>query len=131
MQKREVDRKMDQRKLFNPSKEMQESSDSEFDGGYMYAVNSRSSNTPKVNITVCSYPFKTTIHTGAIVNMMDQSTFAKLYNVQLSTTKIRAFPYDLREPVEFIGKFDATIETKRRIAVSTCYATKTANSGNL
>ena len=62
---------------------------------------------------------------------MDQSTFAKLHNVQLSKTKIKAFPYDSREPVEFIGKFDATVETKRRIAVATFYVTKTANSGNL
>ena len=110
---------------------MQESSSSESDDGYLYAVNSSSSKCPKVNITVCGYQFKTTLDTGASVNLMDQSTFAKLHNVQLSKTKIKAFPYDSREPVEFIGKFDATVETKRRIAVATFYVTKTANSRNL
>ena len=109
---------------------MQESSSSESDDGYLYAVNSSRSKSPKINMTVCGYQFKTTIDTGASVNVMDQSTFAKLHNVQLSKTKIKAFPYDSREPVEFTGKFDATVETKRCIAVATFYVTKTANSGS-
>ena len=110
--------------------EMQESSDSESDDEYVYAVNSGHS-CPKVNIKVGGCQFKTTIDTGASVNVMDQSTFTKLNNVQLSKAKIKAFLYDSREPVEFIGKFDATVETKQRITVATFYVTKTASSGNL
>ena len=109
---------------------MQESSDSESDDEHAYAVNSGHS-CPKVNIKVGGCQFKTTIDTGASVNVMDQSTFAKLNNVQLSKAKIKAFLYDSREPVEFIGKFDATVETKQRITVATFYVTKTASSGNL
>ena len=50
---------------------MQESSDSESDEGYVYAVNSGNS-CPKVNIKIGGCQFKTTIDTGASVNVMDQ-----------------------------------------------------------
>ena len=63
--------------------------------------------------------------------MMDQSTFAKLHNAQLSKTEIKTFPYDSREPVEFIEKFHATVETKRPVTVATFYVIKTVNSGTL
>jgi hypothetical protein len=33
--------------------------------------------------------------------------------------------------VQFLGKFEALIETKKRIAVATFYVAKTPNSGNL
>ena len=35
------------------------------------------------------------------------------------------------EPVKFQGKFEAVIETRKRIAVATFYVAQTSNSGNL
>ena len=50
---------------------------------------------------------------------------------QLTKTSIKAFAYNAIKPVQFLGKFEALIETKKRIAVATFYVAKTTNSGNL
>ena len=49
----------------------------------------------------------------------------------IKKTSIKAFAFDAESPVRFVGKFEATIETRKRIAVATFYVTKTATSGNL
>ena len=54
-----------------------------------------------------------------------------MQNIALTRTKTKAFAYDTTSPVEFVGKFDAVIETKKRISVATFYVTKAENCGNL
>ncbi len=49
---------------------------------------------------------------------------------QLKKTSIKAFAYNATKPVEFLGKFKALIETKKRIVVASFYVAKTTNSGN-
>ena len=49
----------------------------------------------------------------------------------LKKASIKAFAFDSKSPVRFVGKFEATIETRKRIAVATFYVTKTTTSGNL
>ena len=75
--------------------------------------------------------FKTTIDSGATINVIDHGTFSKMQNITLTRTKTKAFAYDMTSPVEFEGKFDVVIETKKRISVATFYVTKAENCGNL
>ena len=75
--------------------------------------------------------FKTTIDSGATINVIDHGTFSKMQNITLTRTKTKAFAYDTTSPVEFVGKFDAVIGTKKRISVATFYVTKAENCGNL
>ena len=52
-------------------------------------------------------------------------------DVKLQKTNIKAFGYNSPKPVQFVGKFEETIETRRRVAVATFYVAKTADGGNL
>ena len=52
-------------------------------------------------MTLGGAKFKTTIDSGATINVTDHGTF-------------RAFAYDTTLPVEFLEKFDAVIETKKK-----------------
>ena len=51
--------------------------------------------------------------TGASINVIDQQTYSTLCDVHLKPTQTRAFAYNQSEPVSFMGKFDAVIETKK------------------
>ncbi len=78
--------------------------------------------------------FKATLDTGATINVVDQETFAKMVKPwpDLKKTSIKAFPFDAKSPVRFVGRFEATIATRKRVAVATFYVTKTTtSSGNL
>ena len=55
---------------------------------------------------------------GATINVVDQETFLK-------KTNIKTFPFDAKSPVSFVGKFKATVETRKRVAVATSYVTTT------
>ena len=111
-----------------------ESSDSESSdsGDYLYAMASKSqSKTPKAFITVQGHKFPITVDTGASINVLDQSTFRKMKGVKLERTKTKAFAYNTDTPVEFIGKFEALVETKKHYTIATFYVTKDQDSGCL
>ena len=105
-------------------------SSSSSDEDYLYSL-TKSKQDNKVNVTVGGAKFKTTIDSGATINVIDHGTFSKMQNIALTRTKTKAFAYDTTSPVEFVGKFDAVIETKKRISVATFYVTKAENCGNL
>ena len=86
---------------------------------------------PKVIVKVCEHSFKATVDTGATINVIDQDTFAKMKGPELRPTNIQAFAYTATKPVKFMGKFEALIETRKRVTVGTFYVTKTIDSGNL
>ena len=106
------------------------SSSSSSDEDYLCSL-TKSKQGNKVNVTVGGAKFKTTIDSGATINVIDHGTFSKMQNIALTRTKTKAFAYDTTSPVEFVGKFDAVIETKKRISVATFYVTKAENCGNL
>ncbi len=79
---------------------------------------------PKVNVKVCEHTFKATLDTGATINVIDHNTYVKMKGPELRTTNIKAFAYTGKKPVKFMGKFEALIETRKRVTVATFYVTK-------
>ena len=51
--------------------------------------------------------------------------------MKLSRTNTKAFAYNTNSPVEFLGKFEAIIETQKRMTVATFYVAKGESCGNL
>ena len=86
---------------------------------------------PKVNVKTCQHSFKATVDTGASINVIDQNTFAKMKEAKLQKTNIKTFGYNSTKAVKFLGKFEETIETRRRVTVATFYVAKTADGGDL
>ncbi len=76
-------------------------------------------NNNKVNVTVGGAKFKITIDTGATINVIDRDTFNKMQDITLNRTNTKAFAYNTTSPVEFLGKFEGVIETRKRISVAT------------
>ena len=98
---------------------------------YMYAMSSDSPHTPKAWITVAGYKFKAIVDSGATINVIDSDTFAHLNNVKLLHTTTKAYPYQSKQPVNFLGKFETLIETKKKCTVGTIYVVKGKDSGCL
>ena len=59
--------------------------------------------------------------TGASINVIDEQTFSKFREVTLKSTKTKAFAYNQSEPVNFLGKLEAVVETRKRMTVATFY----------
>ena len=77
-----------------------------------------------MNVTVCGHLFKMTVDTGATINVIYHNTYAKMQETELKTTNIKAFAYNNPKPVTFLAKFDAIVETKKRIVIATFYVVK-------
>ena len=96
----------------------------------MYTVtNTKPDN--KVNVTVGGSKFKIAVDTGATINVIDYNTFEQMKDVKLTHTNTKAFAYSKTTPVEFIGKFEAIIETKKRMSVATFFVVKAKDCANL
>ena len=78
-----------------------------------------------------SSKFKITIDTGASINVIDRETYNKIQGMKLSCTNTKAFAYNTNSPVEFLGKFEAMIETRKRMTVATFYVAKGESCRNL
>ena len=76
----------------------------------------------KVNVTVSGAKFRATIDTGATVNVIDRDTFNKMQDMALNRNSTKAFADDTKSPVQFLGKFEAVIKTRKRISVATFYS---------
>ena len=74
---------------------------------------------PVVRVTVCKNSFDATIDTGATIKVIDRQTYEKMDGVHLKKTNVKAFAYTAEKPVKFIGKFEAVIETRKRVTVAT------------
>ncbi|CAB4022955.1 PREDICTED: uncharacterized protein K02A2.6-like [Paramuricea clavata] len=105
-------------------------SNSSSDEDYLYTMTNTKLNN-KVNVKVGVAKFQTTIDSGATINVIDRDTFNKMQDIKLTRTNTKAFAYNTKSPVEFLGKFEAVIETRKRISVATFYVAKAANCGNL
>ena len=58
------------------------------------------------------------IDTRASINVIDGQTFSKFREVTLKSAKTKAFAYNQFEPVNFLGKFEAVVETRKRMTVA-------------
>ena len=67
----------------------------------------------------------------ASINVIDGETFAKLQNAKLLHTSTKAYPYQCKKPVDFLGKFEEVIETKKTCTVGTISVVKGKDSGCL
>eukprot|EP00794_Sanderia_malayensis_P000736 gene736-biopygen16 len=107
------------------------SSGSESEDDYMYTITANRPHTPQAWITVAGYTFKAIVDSGATINVIDTETFAKMQNIKLMHTSTKAYPYQCEKPVEFLGKFEDLIETKKKCTVGTIYVVKGKASGCL
>ena len=54
-----------------------------------------------------------------------------MVDVTLARTTTKACPYNTSQPVHFVGKFQALVQTKKRYPVATFFVVEDDNSGNL
>ena len=74
------------------------------------------------------------IDSGAIINILDPRDFQAISQhckilLTPTRTKVKAFGSD--RPIELSGKFDAVVESKKRMTVATFYVTKQENGSLL
>ena len=86
---------------------------------------------PKTNVTIKGQKIKMTVDSGASINVIDEDTFSKLKGIELHKTDVKAYTYGGKQPVRFLGKFSATIETRKSIAAADIYVIKEKNCGCL
>ena len=107
-------------------------SDSESENDeYLYPVSSTQTARPHAKITVSGHSFDIMVDTGSSINVLDHKTFSKMVDVTLARTTTKAFPYNTSQPVHFVGKFQALVQTKKRYTVATFFVVEDDNSGNL
>ena len=115
----------------NPLNPVQQAdSDSDNTEDYLYNVNTNKKS-PTVRVTVGKHCFDATLDTGASLNVIDRGTYEHMDGVEFKKTNVKAFAYNAQQPVKFLGKFEAVIETRKRVTVATFYVVKTPDSGNL
>ena len=114
-----------------PLKQENHHSDSDSDESYLYTVNRAHKNNANVKVIVNSVSFTTMDDTGASINVIDEQTFSKFREVTLKSTRIKMFAYNQSEPVNFLGKFEDAMETRKRMTVATFYVVKRQNSRDL
>eukprot|EP00795_Rhopilema_esculentum_P004495 gene4495-20741_t len=101
------------------------------DFDYLYAVKQKKKPGNAVTAKISDYKCDLLVDTGASVNILDEETFSQIpSDPKLEKTTVKVYPYNSNSPVKLLGKFQATVETKKRITVATFYVTE-GNSGSL
>ena len=101
--------------------ESSSNSDSE-DKEYCYAVNNKQKY-PHASVSINGQRIKMTVDTGSSINVIGKNTFAKLRNIELKPTTVKAYPFNSDKPVKMEGKFRALAESKHKFTVATIYVT--------
>ena len=94
------------------------------DDEFLFTLASTSTKTPIVKVKINDQPVKMLLDTGASTDILDKATYDKLSAVKpiaLTKSPVNIFAYGSQSPLPVVGKFDATIESKRNISVSTIY----------
>lgn len=65
-----------------------------------------------------------TVDTGATINVSDVKTFDNKPQTKFLFKNMTTFAYNTQARADFLGKFDAVIETEKRISVPTFYVMK-------
>ena len=94
-------------------------------------MSSDSPRTPKAWINVAGNNFKAIMDSGATIYVIDSDTFVNLHNIKLLHISTKGYPYQSKIPVDFLGKFETIIETKKKCTVGTIYVVKGKDSGCL
>ena len=131
LRKKPVSRKLKPKTVRSLQQNDNQHSDPDSHESYLYTVNNPNKNNANVKVTIAAVSLTTMVDTGASINVIDKQTFSKFREVTLQPTKTRAFAYNQSEPVNFLGKFDAVVETRKRMTVATVYVVQGRNSGNL
>ena len=84
-----------------------------------------------IPISVSAFSFRFRDSVSAFYPYPDRDTFNKMQDITLNRTNTKAFAYNTTSPVEFLGKFEGVIETRKRISIATFYVAKGKNCGNL
>ena len=126
MQTRE--RKQPVRRVTESDADLEDTSLSEED---IFLLNCSYTDNPEVNITIQTNKIKMTIDTGASINVIDEDTFSKFDDIKLRKTKIKAFTYGSKEPVQFLGNITTVMETKRSITSGEIFVVTRKRSGCL
>lgn len=72
------------------------------------------------------------IDTGATVDIIDACTYDKIQkDVTLKKTAMKIFAYGAEAPLPLKGRFQATVESKKRYTVSQLFVVEDSKSGNL
>ena len=97
-------------------------------------VESKLPKMPSVNVKVSNVKVKMIIDTGASINIIDEKTYAHISkSTPISLKRTRTWfhhGYGSTEQLPVIGQFEAILETKKRITVSTIHVVK-GNCGSL
>ena len=78
---------------------------------------------PRTSVSINGLSVKMTIDTGSSINVIDKNTFAKLRNIELNQTSVKAYPFNSDKPVKMEGKFSALAESKHKFTVATICVT--------
>jgi hypothetical protein len=57
------------------------------------------------------------------INVIDKNTFAKLRNIELKQTPVKAYHFNSDKQVKLEGKFRGLAELKHKLSVATIYVT--------
>ena len=127
--KPDSDTKKDEKKQTTWTQKYHTEQNSSSDEKYLYTVTDAKPYN-KVNVTVGGSKFKIDVDTGATIYVIDYCTFEQVKDIKLTHTNMKAYAYSKTSPVGFIGKFEAVIETKKRMSVATCFVVKAKHCGN-
>ena len=79
-------------------------------------------------------PVQMIIDSGASIDVIDKNTFEKIterIEIDLKRSKTKVFPYGGNKPLNMIGYFNGTIESKGRIVSSRIHVINKQSAGNL
>ena len=105
-------------------------SDSDSEDEYrVSAVTGKEKVCNKVKVNINAVPIKFQIDSGADVNIIDEDTFVTVKRqVTLNKSNAKLFAYNSSSPLSLVGKFTATIATKKRYDVADFYVIKGSGS---
>ena len=72
-----------------------------------------------------------TTDTGSSINVIGKNTFAKLRNIKLRPTSVKAYHFNSDKLVNMEGKFRALAESKHKFTVATIHVTSEDGGGLL
>ena len=98
---------------------------------WLFALKQKKHPGNAVTAKISDYQCDLLVDTGASVNIFDEETLRQIpSDPKLDKTSVKVYPYNNNSPVKFLGKFQTTMETKKRITVATFYVTE-GNAGSL
>ncbi len=103
------------------------SSSSSEDEHLYTCVDSKTTKMPSTKVKINNVHVRMIIDTGASTNIIDENTFAlinKRNPTLLKRTRTKLFAYGSKQQLPVIGKFEATIETKKRMTAATIHVVK-------